>query len=132
MTTTSRRTRTLLTGLAISGAAAALSVAGVATASAQQYGSYPLSPGAGACTPSQYAGYQVRVDAWATNQGAKIKLLRNGVVVANTPTRVNSWSYEARTSWGNFPGAGYYSVCAQNTGTANTIATLQLRTDAEL
>jgi hypothetical protein len=51
--------------------------------------------------------------------------------VLNSPTRANSWSAELRTSYGTFPGPGYYSVCAQNTGTANTIATLQLRTDSE-
>ena len=124
-------TRKLVTALVSTGAAAAFSIAGASVASAQQYGSYSLSPGAGDCTNAQYASYQVRVDGWATNQGAKFKLLRNGVVVANTPTRVNSWSAEFRSAYGNFPGAGYYSVCAQNTGSANTIATLQLRTDGE-
>lgn len=124
-------TRKIITGLAVSGAAAALSIGGAATASAQQYGSYPLSPGAGQCTNAQYASYQVRVDAWATGDGAKFKLLRNGVVVTNTPTRVNSWSTVLKSAYGTFPGAGYYSVCAQNTGTSNTTATMQLRTDSE-
>ena len=123
--------RRIVNGIAVSGAVAALSVAGAATASAQQYGSYPLAPSQGQCTPAQYASFQVRGDGWATNQGAKFKLLRNGVVVANTPYRVNSWSIELRSSYGNFPGPGYYSLCAQNTGTLNTIATLQLRTDWE-
>lgn len=125
-------TRKIITSLAVTGAAAAFSVAGAGAASAQQYGSYPLSPGQGQCTPAQYAGYQVRGDATATAQGAKFKLLRNGAVVANTPNRANSWSIELRSSWGNFPGPGYYSLCAQNTGTTNTTATLQLRTDAEI
>jgi hypothetical protein len=125
-------TRKIITSLAVTGAAAAISVGGASTASAQQYGSYPLSPGQGQCTPAQYAGYQVRGDATATAQGAKFKLLRNGAVVANTPNRASYWSIELRSTWGNFPGPGYYSLCAQNTGTTNTIATLQLRTDAEI
>lgn len=118
-------------GLAVAGAAVAFSLGGATAASAQSYGSTPLAPTAGTCSPSQYAGYQVRADGWATVQGAKFKLLKNGVVVLNSPTRANSWSAELRTSYGTFPGPGYYSVCAQNTGTANTIATLQLRTDSE-
>lgn len=122
-------TRKILTGLATVAAATALGVTGAATASAQQYGSFPLSPGQGACSGAQYANYQVRADGWATAGGAKFKLLRNGYVVANSPTRVNAWS--AQLSGWTFPGAGYYTVCAQNTGTTNTIATLQLLTDAE-
>jgi len=128
MTSTARK---IITSLAVAGAAAAISVGGTATASAQQYGSYPLSPGAGQCTPTQYAGFQVRADAYATAEGAKFKLVRNGVVVANTPNRANNWSSELRSAFGTFPGPGYYSVCAQNTGTKNTVGTLQLRTDYE-
>jgi hypothetical protein len=124
-----RIARTIATGLAVAGA---LSVAAVGTASAQQYGSYPLSPGQGACTTAQYAAYQVHGDVWATAQGAKFRLLRNGVVVATTPGRVNNWAVDLRTSYGTFPGAGYYTMCAQNTGTLNTIVTMQLRTDAEI
>lgn len=136
MTTTTRTHRSLarrvVSGLAITGAAAALSVAGAGAAFAQQYGSYPLSPAQGQCTDAQYAGYQVRGDAWATGQGAKFKLLRNGVVVWSTPTRATAAAVELRSVYGTFPGPGYYSLCAQNTGTLNTIATLQLRTDSEL
>ncbi len=113
------------------GAAGAIALAGAGAANAQSYSSTALAPGAGVCSPSQYASYQVRADGWATGQGAKFKLLRNGVVITNTPNRANSWAAEYRTAYGTFPGAGYYSVCAQNTGTANTIVTLQLRTDAE-
>ena len=83
------------------------------------------------CTPAQYAAYQVRTDGWATWNGAKFKLLRNGVVVDITPTRVNEIAIELRTSYGTFPGPGYYTWCAQNTGTTNTKATLQLRSDYE-
>lgn len=123
--------RKVMTGLVVAGAATALSLAGAGTASAMQYGSFPLSPGQGGCTQAQYASYQVRGDAWATGQGAKFKLLRNGSVVWNTPSRATAAAVELRTSYGTFPGPGYYTLCAQNTGTTSTIATLQLRTDSE-
>jgi hypothetical protein len=126
-----RRSRRLLSGIGVVGAAAALSVSGAGVASAAQYTSVPLSPSQGACTPAQYASFQVRGGGTATADGAKFKLLRNGVVIANTPYRVNGWAIELRSSWGNFPGPGYYSVCAQNTGSTNTIASLELRTDYE-
>jgi hypothetical protein len=131
MTTTRSLTRKIVTGLALTGAAVTLTVTGAGAASAQQYGSHPLSPGQGDCTAAQYAGYQVRGDAWATGQGAKFKLLRNGVVVWNSPTRATAAAVELRSAYGTFPGPGYYTLCAQNTGTLNTIATLQLRTDSE-
>jgi hypothetical protein len=128
-------TRTLAARIAgavlATGAAGAIALAGAGAANAQSYSSTPLSPGQGACSATQYASYQVRGDGWATGQGAKFKLLRNGVVVTNTPGRVNNWAFEGRTAYGTFAGPGYYSVCAQNTGTTNTIVTLQLRTDAE-
>jgi hypothetical protein len=123
--------RKIVTGLAVAGAAAALSVAGAGAASAQQYGSYALAPTQGSCTPTQYASYQVRGEGWATQQGAKFKLMRNGVVIANTADRQPGWAVELRSAYGTFPGPGYYSLCAQNTGTKNTVATLQLRTDFE-
>jgi hypothetical protein len=128
MTSTARR---VITGIAAAAAAGAFTIGAAATASAQEYGTYALAPGAGQCTNTQYAGYQVRADGVATGQGAKFKLVRNGVVVSNSPTRVNGWAVELRRSTGTFPGPGYYAVCAQNTGTTNTIATLQLRTDSE-
>jgi hypothetical protein len=128
----SRRISTrLASGIAFTGAVAAMSFAGAGMASAVQIASSPLAPGAGTCTQVQYAAYQVRTDDTATNQGAKFKILRNGVVVQNTANRQQNWQTEMRTAFGNFRGAGYYSVCAQNTGTTNTNVTLQLRTDAE-
>ncbi|MGV1007972.1 MAG: hypothetical protein ACOYBY_05105, partial [Dermatophilaceae bacterium] len=109
-----------------------IAVTGAASASAQHYGSYPLTPGAGACTSPQYASYQVRADFWATGDGAKFKLLRNGQVVINTPSRVTVGAFDLRSAWGSFPGAGSYTLCAQNTGDRTTIATMALRTDGEV
>lgn len=119
-------TRTIGVGLATAAAAAAIGIAGADSASAQQYGGAYLAPGQGFCTSAQYAGYQVRADGSATAGGAKFKLLRNGVVVANTPSRVNWWATQS------FAGPGYYSVCVQNTGTGYTYATASLRTDYEV
>lgn len=129
---TSRRLATRIgTGLAITGAVATLSLTSAGAASASKFASTQLSPGQGVCTAVQYGSYQVRADGSASGQGAKFKLLRNGVVILNTATRAPAWGPELRTAYGNFPGPGSYSVCAQNTGTANTIVTLQLRTDYE-
>lgn len=114
----------------------ALAVLGTATAaSATTTGGGPLPVGGQTCTGQQYASYQVSGYGTATGQlpagGAKLKLLRNGAVVANTPSRVNSAVLEGRTSWGTFWGPGYYQLCANNTGNATTNVSLQLRTDGE-
>ena len=69
-------------------------------------GSYPLSPGWGDCTPTQYASYQVRADFWATGGGAKFKLLRNGQVIITTPFRATAGAFELTSSNGTFPGPG--------------------------
>jgi hypothetical protein len=132
-TTTARRSigRRMAGGIAATGAAVAITLAGAGTASAQSYVSQPLAPGSSVCSAQQYASYQVRADGFATAQGAKFKLLRNGVVVVNTPNRATNWATELRSAYGTFPGPGYYQVCAQNTGTTNTTATVQLRTDYE-
>lgn len=132
-------TRTLVTGLIAAGATAAISIAGAGAATAQQGGTYSLSPGATVCStmsgqygaPGQYAFYQVRADGKATKKGASFTLRRDGVVVSAISNQVNAWAAEFRTAHGNFPGSGSYLLCAQNTGNAVTVVTLQLRTDAE-
>ena len=91
----------------------------------------PLTPGQSTCV-QRYAAYQVRAVGSATADGARLKLLRNGVVIQATPGRVTSWAAELRTAYGNFPGAGYYAACAYNTGTRNTTVFLDLVTDTEL
>jgi hypothetical protein len=126
------RTTTRIAAVAAGVAAAAVAVAGASSASAESYASYLLAPGQGACTSTQYAGYQVRADGWATGQGAKFKLLRNGSVWLSSPTRGTAWAAQLSAANGTFPGPGSYTVCAQNTGTTNTTVTLRLRTDGEL
>ena len=76
--------RKIITSLAVAGAAAVISVGGAATASAQQLRLLPALAGHRPVHAGQYAAFQVRADASATADGAKFKLLRNGVVVANT------------------------------------------------
>lgn len=135
MTSTTAPARKMSTriaaGLAAGGAAVAFTLAGAASASAAVPNSSQLAPGAGVCTVNQYAAYQVRGDGTATGQGVKFKLLYNGSVIANTPGRANAWAVEFRSAYGNFPGPGYYAVCAQNTGTTNSTVTLQIRTDGQ-
>jgi len=126
----SRRSRLarLTAGAAL--AAALVGGAGASAAHAAQYTAQTLSPGQSTCV-SQYAAYQVRGQGTATADGARFKLLRNGVVIQATPGRVTSWSTELRSRYGNFPGAGSYSLCAYNTGTRPTTVTLSLLTDGE-
>jgi hypothetical protein len=115
---------------ALTGTAAIISLAGAGAASASSSNTAPLSPGQSTCV-SQYASYQVHGDGTATGAGARFKLLYNGQVLDATPGRVNNWLLERRTAWGSFPGAGYYSVCAYNTGTTNTTVTLRIKSDSE-
>ncbi len=130
-TTATRRFARIGSGIAAAAAVAAITLGGASSASAAQYASVTLAPGQGVCTAPQYAGYQVRAEGFATGQGAKFKLQRGGVVVVNTPTRVNNWNAELRSAYGTFPGPGSYAACAQNTGTTNTTVSLQLRSDWE-
>jgi hypothetical protein len=120
----------LALGAALTGTAAVISLAGAGAASAQSYTAVPLSPGQASCV-SQYASYQVRADGTATAGGARFKVLYNGRIIQDTAGRVSGWAAENRSSFGNFPGPGYYSVCAYNTGTSNTTVTLRIRTDSE-
>ncbi|MFE3760556.1 hypothetical protein ACFXPI_02140 [Streptomyces sp. NPDC059104] len=112
-------------------AAAVLAAAGPASAS--QFFGGTLHPGEQRCV-QQYAGYQVRADGKATGQGAKFKLQYNGVTVPGTgsPGLVTNWAADLRSSWGNFPGAGYYTACVTNNGTADTNVRLELKTDGEV
>jgi hypothetical protein len=127
----SRLTARVASGVLATGAAAAIVLFGAGAANAAPPVSQGLAPGGTVCSPSQYASFQVRGDGWATVDGAKFKLVRNGGVVANTANRVTNYAIELRTAYGTFPGPGYYSLCATNTGTRNTLVTVQIRTDNE-
>ena len=89
---TTRLSGRIAAAVLATGAATAIALGGAAAAQAGPPSSTVLTPGNGVCSASQYASYQVRADGYATNQGAKFKLLRNGVVIQNTPTRVNAWA----------------------------------------
>lgn len=120
------------------GAATAIALAGAGAANAGPLTGQYLAPNGGQiCSNSQYAGFQVRGEGTATmdrngNGGAKFKLIKNGVVVANTPNRVSGWTVDRRAAFGNFAGPGHYQLCAVNTGNSTTYATVQIFTDGEL
>ena len=44
----------------------------------------------------------------------------------------SGYAAEFRSYWGNFPGAGYYTICALNKQTTNTFVTVRVRSDAEI
>jgi hypothetical protein len=130
MSTRTRSARLIAAGSLVAAATTALVGAGASPASAYALQSQNLQPGGSVCV-SQYAGYQVRGDGTATGDGARFKILRDVTVVAATPGRVTGWGQELRSSYGNFPGPGYYSVCAYNTGTTVTKVTISIKTDSE-
>ncbi|MCB5165062.1 hypothetical protein LG634_09500 [Streptomyces bambusae] len=133
--TTSRpRIRARLTAAAsVAAACAAVLLSAAGPASASQFFGGTLHPGEQRCV-QQYASYQVRADGRATGQGAKFKLQYNGVTVPGTgsPGLVTYWAADLRTVWGTFPGAGYYTACVTNNGTADTNVRLELKTDGEV
>lgn len=113
-------------------AAAALGAVGTAHAVGDPLsGTKLLQPGDQICR-SQTATYQVRGSGSAIGgHGAKFKITRNGVPVPGTGSLglVYGWAAEGRSSWGTFPGEGFYSVCATNNGTSPTTATVHIFTD---
>ncbi|GAA0424254.1 hypothetical protein Acor_45050 [Acrocarpospora corrugata] len=90
-----------------------------------------LTPGSVACV-GQYAGTKVQGDGTATGDGAKFFIYRSGVLAYATPGRVTGWVQGlTSTSVPPFPGAGDYTVCAKNTGNANTLVNMHIATDGE-
>jgi hypothetical protein len=124
-------TSRIATVAAVAGSAAVAVTLAAGPASAAQANTVVLNPGQSVCV-QQYANYQVRGDGNATGGGARFKLLRNGQVLLASPDRVSGWAAELRTSYGNFPGPGYYATCAYNTGTARTTVFLEILTDGEI
>ncbi|MEU9130605.1 hypothetical protein AB0D08_21315 [Kitasatospora sp. NPDC048540] len=127
-----RRSTRIATALTVAAASSLALLATAGTASANQFYGGTLHPGEQRCV-QQYAGYQVRGDGQATGQGAKFKIQYNGVTVPGTGSTglVSAWAAELRSSYGTFPGPGYYTACVTNNGTADTNVRLQLRTDGE-
>ncbi len=129
------RTRARRIAPAASVIAAGGAVALLAPTAAQAYspGGGTLVPGGQTCTAQQWAGYQARGEGTATRSGARFTVYRNGVVIYQTPTGTTSgFAAEFRSSYGTFPGAGYYQVCAKNPNSTNTSVTLLLTTDSEV
>ncbi|OLB79381.1 MAG: hypothetical protein AUI14_10510 [Actinobacteria bacterium 13_2_20CM_2_71_6] len=133
MTTSATRTRRIRrTAIIIGGIAAAGIVALPGVANADTYVAQRLSPGGSQCA-SQYAGYQARTEGTASNAGAKFRVYKDGAQIAASANPTTSgFTAEFRTSWGNFPGPGYYTICADNKQATNTFVTLRVRTDAEI
>jgi len=114
--------------LAVTGVAAALAVGAPLAANASQLSTVILTPGSTACV-KQYAAYQYRA---TVNSGQPVgtSVTRNGIVVA-FQFPATAVAYEGRTSYGTFPGAGTYKLCATNSTTSNTKVTFTLLSDGE-
>jgi hypothetical protein len=103
-----------------------------AAAQADTYVGQFLGPNQSTCA-SQYASYQVRTEGTASNKGAKFRVYKDGAQIAASPTDTSGgYAAEFRSAWGNFPGPGYYTICALNKQTSNSFATVRVRSDVEI
>ena len=60
-------------------------------------------------------------------------MYKDGVLIGSSAFDTTSgYAAEYRTSFGNFPGAGSYTVCGLNKQTTNTFVTVRVRSDAEI
>jgi hypothetical protein len=116
--------------LTVLGTATALAVLAPTAAQAEPIGwGGTLLPGQTYCF-NRYADasvYQVRVEGTATKKGARFRFLRNGAVLQSTPVdTAPSFAAERRTSLGNYPGGGTYTICAANHHATNTLVNLHV------
>lgn len=107
-------------------AAAALGTAGIALAG-PPVGAV-LQPGGQVCTPAQFAGHKLRLNANTTGGQSTVVLTRNGVVI----TSITATGPVVLGPPGITVVAGTYQGCSTNTGTTQTVAQLQLFTDSEV
>ncbi|OKI00658.1 hypothetical protein A6A06_17010 [Streptomyces sp. CB02923] len=128
-----RRTTTVMGVVLGAASAAGLALSSAGPAAASQFYGGTLHPGEQRCV-QQSAQHKVRVDGTATGQGAKFKLQYQGATVPGTgsPGLVTAYGAELRDTWPGWPGAGDYTACATNNGTADTNVRLTLKTDGEV
>lgn len=112
-------------------AGAAVLVLAPSAASAQVGWGGTLTPGSVACV-GQHATTQVRGDGTATDGGAKFFMYKNGAQIYTTGGRVQGWAKEFKANtYPPFPGEDDYTVCAKNTGSANTLVNFYILSDGE-
>ena len=130
---TSTTARRLRRGALLAGVAGATLVAlpSAAFAAVASY-SGPVAAGAPSICRQAYASYQARLEG-TSNKDVSFTLYRDGTLL---DWRVGSgFASEYRTSFGTFPGPGYYKVCITNNvggGKANVTATIKATTDGNL
>lgn len=129
--TRSTLTRRLRRAAVVTAVAGAALVALPAAAHANLGWGGTLAQGQQACV-QQYASYQVRGEGTATRSGAGFTVSRNGVTIYSTSPTTGGFAAEFRSSWGNFPGPGYYKVCARNSNSTNTLVNIRVLADAEI
>ena len=130
--TTTRTRRIRRAALVVGGLTAIGIVALPGAAFADTYNAAFLNTGQSICS-SQFASYQAKLDGTATNKGAKFRVYKDGAQIgASFNDTTNGYSAEFRTSLGNFPGPGYYTICGLNKQTTNSFVTVRVRTDGEI
>jgi hypothetical protein len=87
-----------------------------------------LSPGSTACV-GQQANYQVRGEGNSYGP-VKYTLYRDGVLVA-TSGGVTAYAVERRSSLGNFPGPGFYTLCGKNNQGSGILTNIRILVDGD-
>jgi hypothetical protein len=113
------------------GAAGALFVLAPTAAHANVGWGGTVTPGGTACV-QQYASSAVRGEGTATRSGARFAVYKDGAQLYSTGNTASGFAAELRSMWGNFPGPGYYQVCASNRNATNTLVNIRVLVDSEL
>jgi hypothetical protein len=99
------------------GVAAALALAGPASASGFTASNRNITPGNEVCV-AVAASTSVSADGSANTPGLKFKLIaQDGTVITSSPGPVTSWSAFIYAGGPGWHGAGDYTACAKNNGT---------------
>jgi hypothetical protein len=123
----SRRTRRVVSALALAGAAGVglLAVSGPAFAGGISVYNRTVPPGNEVCVAAS-AVNSVYVYGTATSPGLKFKLLyQTGAVVpgSGSPGPVTAYSFYTQAGYSSWLGAGDYTACAKNNGTTTVTLT---------
>lgn len=90
--------------------------------------SITVSPGSRVCLNQQYAGFSADAQGTASGSGAQFTVQYGTTNIYQTTNTTAGFHAIFSSSYGNFPGPGYYRVCARNTGTTGINVWMSLDT----
>jgi hypothetical protein len=103
----------------------ALVIGGSALASSA---SITVPPGSRVCLNQQYASYYADAQGTASGAGAQFTVQYGSTNIYQTTNNATAFHATFSTSYGNFPGPGYYRICARNSGTTGINVWMSLDT----